>query len=697
MKRNRCCVVPFLLLTSAQGFGTKLAPLNHYGSVTGYHQCCSKSRQSNTVVSCQSAEGSAKRDNRIDANPEALQQWFSSAGGAIGPVGLEETPRFGWGLKAERDIELGEKLATIPRCMCIGSTAAAQGEEGADDNNGVPDEDKSWMGPPELQALVEKVPRTYPDLRLGLFLLHERYKAGSSSKWEPYISNLPKRFKGVPLASFGAVEMRGMQDIALAGKIDQRRVFWCKFMMSFIKRVLDPLTPGPGSPFGEHRVGFGDLAWATAAVSSRAFTRLDGAGGVLRESTPLLVPFMDLLNFNFVQGNVQVVSAWPSYRGDGGDGREGVLVEFDEEEWEYERPEEPEVWLVATRPVAAGDSLEVKEDYGNERWLCNYGFVDINRRRERNHFRFEKKILRAARIHAGILDEQFGSKFEQDGLEPWQQRALIELKLDGPEQDLTVYLGGDSTNGRLPVDGRLLAALRVMFTRSRREMEGKTVSELSRYKTGKLSDYVERRVLATVLGLVSVYGQRWPSTQEQDEEILYGRQVPPSYREKLSLPPPWQDRVLPEVPVGHLETREVAWANALQARGSEAKERCAEKKVRDDGNEGEDQGKKEDGMVGAQDVQEDEDEHEGEDGGDDDGVLRVNPELSWEMSQAVAFRYAKKRTLSDVSLIAMAELRGMGLVEGMLENAKIDVRSFAKGGLEGRYPVVDDDELPLQE
>lgn len=33
-------------------------------------------------------------------------------------------------------------------------------------------------------------------------------------------------------------------------------------------------------------------------------------------------------------------------------------------------------------------------------------------------------------------------------------------------------------------------------------------------QTGKLSDYVERRVLATVLGLVSVYGQRWPTTLE---------------------------------------------------------------------------------------------------------------------------------------------------------------------------------------
>lgn len=79
----------------------------------------------------------------------------------------------------------------------------------------------------------------------------------------------------------------------------------CKFMVSFIRNELDPLTLGPDGPFGEHRVRFGDLAWATAAVSSRAFTRLYG-GGWVQESRPLLVPFMDMLNFNFDQENVKV-------------------------------------------------------------------------------------------------------------------------------------------------------------------------------------------------------------------------------------------------------------------------------------------------------------------------------------------------------------------------------------------------------
>lgn len=76
-------------------------------------------------------------------------------------------------------------------------------------------------------------------------------------------------------------------------------------MVTFVRNVLDPLTPGPDAPFGGHRVRFGDLAWATAAVSSRAFTRLCG-GGRVQESRPLLVPFMDMLNFDFEQENVKV-------------------------------------------------------------------------------------------------------------------------------------------------------------------------------------------------------------------------------------------------------------------------------------------------------------------------------------------------------------------------------------------------------
>lgn len=74
--------------------------------------------------------------------------------------------------------------------------------------------------------------------------------------------------------------------------------------MSFVKDVLDPLEVGPDAPFGFERVTFGELAWATVAVSSRAFTHL--YGGWRQEDKPLLVPFLDMLNFNLEESNVKV-------------------------------------------------------------------------------------------------------------------------------------------------------------------------------------------------------------------------------------------------------------------------------------------------------------------------------------------------------------------------------------------------------
>lgn len=101
---------------------------------------------------------------------------------------------------------------------------------------------------------------------------------------------------------------------------------------------------------------------------------------------------------------------------------------------------------------------------------------------------------------------------------------------------------------------------------------------------------------------------------------------------------------------------------------------------KDDGGEGEeededDEGEgEEDGGGGGEEIHVDvdadrcEEEREGaeERQEEDAKVFRLDPALSWEMSQAVAFRYAKKRTLFDLSLITRAELRRAGLVEGML-------------------------------
>lgn len=78
-----------------------------------------------------------------------------------------------------------------------------------------------------------------------------------------------------------------------------------------------------------------------------------------------------------------MVSAWP--RGD----HDEEVEEEDEEEEEEERPEKAEVRLVTTRRVAAGDSLEVRENYTNAERLYKYGFVERDRRKERSPFTFE--------------------------------------------------------------------------------------------------------------------------------------------------------------------------------------------------------------------------------------------------------------------------------------------------------------------
>lgn len=54
-----------------------------------------------------------------------------------------------------------------------------------------------------------------------------------------------------------------------------------------------------------------------------------------------------------------------------------------------EKVERPEIRLVTTRPVAAGESLEILENSPNAERLCKYGFVDVERRSELCSFTFE--------------------------------------------------------------------------------------------------------------------------------------------------------------------------------------------------------------------------------------------------------------------------------------------------------------------
>ncbi|CAM9717722.1 unnamed protein product, partial [Sphacelaria rigidula] len=363
--------------------------------------------------------------------------------------------------------------------------------------------------------------------RLGLVLLAERYKVGGSAWW-PYLRNLPHSVVGIPLCSFDNAEMAALQDDVVRQKVDARSAF----LLKFVKDVLDGIPPGPYSPFGDERVTIGKLAWAAAVASSRAFRfdeRLQLVGGVATaEGDPVIVPFIDMVNVNNrIVWNAWFAKVYRALRGDdaccpGSAGKDVLLTRADRQVGKDRAIPAGSVRLVATRAIGKNESLEMApvciirdahvNTIGNQELLCNYGFVDGGSRQERASIEFSKNVLQYARLLVCITNEKFGSSVGENELEPWQHRVLIDLKLEGPGADRTVYLGGDRSHATLPVDPRLLAALRVMYARSKEELQGKSAQELADYETGKLSTYNERRVLSLLNGLINML--KWKTTLE---------------------------------------------------------------------------------------------------------------------------------------------------------------------------------------
>lgn len=70
----------------------------------------------------------------------------------------------GWGLRAERDLEVDEIGATIPRSMCIG-LLASQRDHRTEYDTSTTREQGPWTGPPCIQALVDQVPEEFADIR----------------------------------------------------------------------------------------------------------------------------------------------------------------------------------------------------------------------------------------------------------------------------------------------------------------------------------------------------------------------------------------------------------------------------------------------------------------------------------------------------------------------------------------------------
>ncbi|CAN0125112.1 unnamed protein product, partial [Phaeothamnion confervicola] len=161
--------------------------------------------------------------------------------------------------------------------------------------------------------------------------------------------------------------------------------------------------------------------------------------------------------------------------------------------------------------------------------LLDYGFIEARNSRDRVCFRLETKLLTAARAVAGIAREPFGGAGGDDDIEPWQLRYLQQLNIEGPGSDRIMALSLPTAAAMADaamveetlagVDGRLLAALRVLFAGSKAELRGMPAAALTA-PTARVSASNERRVLSTVVGLCAVLLRAYGSSLRDDVELL---------------------------------------------------------------------------------------------------------------------------------------------------------------------------------
>ncbi|CAI0387763.1 unnamed protein product [Linum tenue] len=301
-------------------------------------------------------------------------------------------------------------------------------------------------------------------MKLGLKLLQERSQVGSF--WWPYISNLPEAYS-VPIF-FPGEDIKNLQYAPLLHQVNKR----CRFLLEFeqlVKHVLDGVeTSSSDHPFGGQAVDASSLGWAMSAVSSRAF-RLHGGGSHGGIDIPMMLPLIDMCNHSF-NPNARIVQE---------QGGNDVI------------------------------------NYGclnNDLFLLDYGFVVPSNPYDCIELRFDGALLDAASTAAGVSSPSFSSPA------PWQKEILSQLKLDGEAPVLKVTIGGQE-----PVEGRLLAAVRVMLT-SDREMVEKhdlsTLMSLSSDSDAPLGTATEVAALRTVLALCVIALGHFPTQMMEDESLL---------------------------------------------------------------------------------------------------------------------------------------------------------------------------------
>uniref|UniRef100_A0A0E0NKL9 SET domain-containing protein n=1 Tax=Oryza rufipogon TaxID=4529 RepID=A0A0E0NKL9_ORYRU len=264
--------------------------------------------------------------------------------------------------------------------------------------------------------------------------------------------------------------------VQLADQVNKR----CRFLLEFEKEVKHKLgtVPLEDHPFCGQDVNSSSLGWAMSAASTRAF-RLHG-------EIPMLLPLIDMCNHSF-NPNARIV-------------QEGNV-------------DSPDMSVVAETKIDQNAAVTLNYGcYPNDFFLLDYGFVITSNSYDQVELSYDGTLLDAASMAAGVSSPNFSAPAK------WQQDILSQLNLYGEGAILKVSIGGPEI-----VDGRLLAALRVIIAADPDAVSGHDLKTLMSLKEkAPLGPAVEASALRTVLALCTFALQHFHTKIMEDEAILKG-------------------------------------------------------------------------------------------------------------------------------------------------------------------------------
>ncbi|KAJ0987236.1 hypothetical protein J5N97_005592 [Dioscorea zingiberensis] len=399
--------------------------------------------------------------SRIAPQPPDLIRWVRREGGFVNPkLKISDSGAHGLCVVAAEDIPEGSDLISLPSHLPLRFKKSPESD-----------------GDSALMEIALRVPEELWAMKLGLRLLQERAAVGSF--WWPYISNLPETFS-LPIF-FSGEDIKNIQYAPLIHQVNKR----CRFLLEFekaVKLILENLTL-KDHPFGGQDVNSSSLGWAMASVSSRAF-RLHGT----HSDTPMLLPLIDMCNHSF-HPNARIV--------------------------QEQDASNPNMLVKAMAEHRIEQNALVMLNYGllsNDLFLLDYGFVVPSNPYDLIELKYDNGLLDVASMAAGVSSPSFSSPAQ------WQQEILCQLNLFGSGADLKVTLGGAEL-----VDGRLIAALRVLLANDEAEVQKYNLNTLmSLSEKAPLGVSVETSALRTVVALCVVALEHFPTKIMQDESVLKG-------------------------------------------------------------------------------------------------------------------------------------------------------------------------------